>query len=107
RLLRGVADLTGAKYDPSEEAVAALIAGLGSTAPLVAATVRNTSNPTVVAAGYKTNVVPDEAVGYVDTRFLPGQQEQVLRQVEQLAGPHVKVEHYITERSLEVPFDAT
>ena len=67
---------------------------------------RNTSNPTMIDAGYKVNVIPDTATGYVDTRYLPGQQEDVLRVVEELAGTHVKVEPYIEERSMEFPFDA-
>ena len=65
---------------------------------MVDASIRNTSNPTMMDAGYKTNVIPDTATGYVDTRFLAGQQEDVLRTMEELAGTHVKVEQYITER---------
>ncbi|WP_062073335.1 M20/M25/M40 family metallo-hydrolase [Demequina sediminicola] len=104
-LLRGVADLQGVDYEPSDDGVAKLVAGLGAMAPMIDASIRNTSNPTMMDAGYKTNVVPDHAVGYVDTRYLPGQQEQVLRTIEELAGTHVKVEPYITERSLEAPFE--
>jgi acetylornithine deacetylase/succinyl-diaminopimelate desuccinylase-like protein len=106
-LLRGVADLTGDTYEPTEECVSRLVGQLGSTARFVEATVRNTSNPTMMDAGYKTNVIPDTAQGFVDTRFLPGQQEQVLRKIEELAGSHVKVEPYITERALEFPFEST
>jgi acetylornithine deacetylase/succinyl-diaminopimelate desuccinylase-like protein len=105
QLLRGVAELTDVEFEPTEECVAKLIDGLGANARMIAATVRNTSNPTMMDAGYKTNVIPDTAVGFVDSRYLPGQQEQVLRKIEELAGTHVKVENYITERSLEVPFD--
>jgi len=105
QLLRGVAELTDVEFEPTDECVAKLIDGLGANARMIAATVRNTSNPTMMDAGYKTNVIPDTATGFVDTRFLPGQQENVLRTIEELAGTHVKVENYITERSLEVPFD--
>ncbi len=73
---------------------------------MIEASVRNTSNPTMLDAGYKVNVIPDKAEGFVDTRFLPGQQEEVLRTIEELAGTHVKVEPYINERAMEVPFDA-
>ncbi|WP_084102678.1 M20/M25/M40 family metallo-hydrolase [Demequina sp. NBRC 110051] len=104
-LLRGVADLEGIEYEPTPEVIGKLIDGLGAVGPMIDASIRNTANPTMMDAGYKTNVVPDTAIGYVDTRFLPGQQEQVLRQIEELAGTHVKVEPYITERSLEAPFD--
>lgn len=103
-LLQGIAELEGIEYAPTPEVVDQLVAGLGAMAPMIAASVRNTSNPTMMAGGYKTNVVPDNAVGYVDSRFVHGQQEQVLRKIEELAGTHVKVEPYITERSLEFPF---
>lgn len=104
-LLRGVAELEGIEYEPAPEVIGRLIDGLGAVGPMIDASIRNTANPTMMDAGYKTNVVPDTAIGYVDSRFLPGQQEQVLRQIEELAGTHVKVEPYITERSLEAPFD--
>ncbi|WP_061962014.1 M20/M25/M40 family metallo-hydrolase [Demequina flava] len=104
-LLRGVAKLEGVEYEPTDECIGRLVDGLGAMAPMIDASIRNTSNPTMMDAGYKTNVVPDNAVGYVDTRYLPGQQEQVLRKIEELAGTHVKVEPYITERSLEAPFE--
>lgn len=105
RLLKGVAELEGIEYEPTPEVIDKLVAGLGAMAPMIEASVRNTANPTQMDGGYKTNVVPDHATGYVDSRFVHGQQEQVLRQIEQLAGTHVKVEPYITERSLEFPFE--
>ncbi|MFV0632693.1 M20/M25/M40 family metallo-hydrolase [Demequina sp.] len=104
-LLRGVAELEGIEYEATPECIDRLIDGLGAMAPMIEASVRNTSNPTMLDAGYKTNVVPDTAVGFVDSRFLHGQQEESLRIIEDLAGTHVKVEPYITERSLEAPFD--
>ncbi|WP_084103978.1 M20/M25/M40 family metallo-hydrolase [Demequina sp. NBRC 110056] len=104
-LLRGVAELEGIEYEATPECIDRLVSGLGAMAPMIEASVRNTSNPTMLDAGYKTNVVPDTAVGYVDTRFLHGQQADVLRTIEELAGTHVKVEPYITEQSLEVPFE--
>lgn len=104
-LLRGAADLLGVEYADDPATIARLVAGLGSVGRMVEASLRNTSNPTMMDAGYKTNVIPDTAGGFVDTRFLPGQQEDVLRTVEELAGTHVKVEQYITERAIDLPFD--
>jgi acetylornithine deacetylase/succinyl-diaminopimelate desuccinylase-like protein len=106
RLLRGTADILGRDYSTDPETLRALVAELGSIGAMVDASLRNTSNPTMMDAGYKTNVIPDSATGYVDTRFLMGQQEQVLRTVEDLAGTHVKVEPYIMERALDAPFDS-
>lgn len=105
-LLRGAAELLGLEYEPTEEVVAQIVAGLGPVSRMIEASLRNTSNPTMLDAGYKVNVIPDAAHGFVDTRYLPGQQEEVLRKVEELAGSHVKVEQYIEERAMEFPFDA-
>src|SRR6516165_10143637 len=49
-----------------------LLARLGPAGALVAGTVRNSANPTMLQAGYKINVIPSDAVGYVDGRVLPG-----------------------------------
>lgn len=105
-LLKGVADLTGEEYAPEPEVVARLIGHLGSVARFVEPTVRNTANPTQLNAGYKTNVIPNSAEAVVDTRFLPGDQEEVLDKIEELAGPRVKVESIVTDVALEQPFDA-
>jgi len=105
QLMRGVAELTGIPFEATPERVAQLAAALGPVSRMIEASLRNTSNPTMLDAGYKVNVIPDVASGFVDTRFLPGQQESVLRTVEELAGSHIKVEPYITERAIEQPFD--
>ncbi len=105
RLLRGVADLTGETYAPEPEIVDRLISALGPVSRFVEATVRNTSNPTQLDGGYKSNVIPDQATAVIDTRYLPGQQEEVLRTVERLAGPNVKVEQIIVDIAVEQPFD--
>jgi acetylornithine deacetylase/succinyl-diaminopimelate desuccinylase-like protein len=105
QMLRGAAELQGLDYEPTEEKVAQIIAGCGPVSRMIEASVRNTSNPTMLEAGYKVNVIPDTAAGFVDSRYLPGQQEQVLRKLEELAGTDVKVEQYITECAMEQPFD--
>ncbi|WNM26081.1 M20/M25/M40 family metallo-hydrolase [Demequina capsici] len=104
-LLRGAAELLGLEYEPTDERIAEIVAGLGPVSRMIEASLRNTSNPTMLDAGYKTNVIPDVATGYIDTRYLPGQQEQVLRELEQLAGSHVKIEQYIEQPAVEAPFD--
>lgn len=104
-LLRGAAQILDIEYAPTEERIAQIVERFGPVARMIEGTVRNTSNPTMMDAGYKVNVVPDTAAAFVDTRYLPGQQESVLRTVEELAGTHVKVEQYIEERALDLPFD--
>ncbi|MGC4173756.1 M20/M25/M40 family metallo-hydrolase [Demequina sp.] len=107
RLLRGTAEILGIDYATDPATLQAIIGQLGSIGAMVDASIRNTSNPTMMDAGYKTNVIPDTATGFVDTRFLAGQEELVLRKIEELAGTNVKVEQYITEPYIEAPFEST
>ncbi len=80
-----------------------LLAYLGPAATLVAGTIRNSANPTMLQAGYKVNVIPDEAIGYVDGRVLPGCEEEFRATLDELTGPEVSWEYAHTERPLEAP----
>jgi acetylornithine deacetylase/succinyl-diaminopimelate desuccinylase-like protein len=106
RLLRGTAEIVGVEYATDPATLSTIIGELGSIGAMVDASIRNTSNPTMMDAGYKTNVIPDSATGFVDTRFLAGHEESMLRTIEELAGTNVKVEQYITEPAIEAPFEA-
>jgi len=81
------------------------VAALGPVARFVGATVRNTANPTQLAAGYKANVIPGRAEGTVDLRFLPGHEDVALATLAELAGEHVRVESIHRDIALEVPFE--
>ncbi|PPK71446.1 M20/M25/M40 family metallo-hydrolase [Actinokineospora auranticolor] len=76
----------------TEEGVAATIARFGPAAKLVENTVRNSTRPTVLSAGYKVNVIPSVAQAQVDTRVLPGTQDDLLADVDRLLGPGVRRE---------------
>ena len=106
-LLEGVADLTGLPFDPEDPgAVDALVDALGAgPARFVGATLRHSTNPTRLAAGYKENVVPGSATAAVDGRFLPGLSEEFDATVAELAGPHVRIEDVVRDTGLEVPFE--
>jgi acetylornithine deacetylase/succinyl-diaminopimelate desuccinylase-like protein len=82
-----------------------LLARLGPGAALVAGTIRNSANPTMLRAGYKVNVIPDEAVGYVDGRVLPGYEQEFADTMDELAGPDVTWEYAHREIPLEAPLD--
>src|SRR5581483_6447106 len=58
--------------DPGALAPGELLGALGPAAALVAGTIRNSANPTTLRAGEVINVIPGEAVGYLDGRVLPG-----------------------------------
>jgi len=83
-----------------------LLASLGPAGALVAGTIRNSANPTMLRAGYKLNVIPDEAVGYVDGRVLPGYEDEFRAAIDELTGPDVSWAFANRERPLEAPLDA-
>jgi acetylornithine deacetylase/succinyl-diaminopimelate desuccinylase-like protein len=78
---------------------------IGSLARLTGATLRNTTNPTVLNAGYKVNVVPQVAAADVDGRFLPGHEEDFFAELDSLLGPSVHREFIHHDVALETTFD--
>lgn len=105
QLLRGVAELVGKPFAADNpDAIAEIIAELGYASNFVGATLRTGANLTQIDAGYKCNVIPSTATGVVDIRYLPGEQENVLSKVQELAGSHVQVEPINLDVALEVPF---
>jgi acetylornithine deacetylase/succinyl-diaminopimelate desuccinylase-like protein len=83
-----------------------LLVRLGPGGALVAGAIRNSANPTMLAAGYKINVIPGEAVGYVDGRVLPGYEQEFADTMDELTGPDVSWEYAYRDRALEAPLDA-
>ena len=83
-----------------------LLARLGPGGALVAGAIRNSANPTMLQAGYKVNVIPGEAVGYVDGRVLPGYEQEFADTMDELTGPDVSWEYAHQEIPLEAPLDA-
>ncbi|MFF7982971.1 M20/M25/M40 family metallo-hydrolase [Streptomyces sp. NPDC007901] len=82
-----------------------LLEKLGPAAKLVEATVRNSANPTMLNAGYKVNVIPGEAVAFVDGRFLPGTEDEFRATLDRLTGPHVDWEFHHHGVALQAPLD--
>lgn len=60
----------------------------------------------MLQSGYKVNVVPGEAVAYVDGRFLPGGEEEFRSTLDRLTGPDVDWEFYHREVALQAPVDS-
>ncbi|MEZ0090125.1 M20/M25/M40 family metallo-hydrolase [Streptacidiphilus sp. EB129] len=77
-------------------------------AQFVAGTVRNSANPTVLRAGYKTNVIPGLAEGEVDGRTLPGPglAEEFEAVLDELTGPDVDWAYQHRSQALTAPVDA-
>ena len=90
----------------SDAAVDATIAALGSAGGVAATTVRPSTTPTVLQAGYKVNVIPSTATAEVDTRLLPGAEESVLAVIDELIGPHITREFVAHQPPVESPVDS-
>ena len=82
-----------------------LAAKLGPISRMVAAALTNTANPTMLNAGYKVNVVPQEATAHVDGRFLPGYEDEFLAEVDGLLGPGLQREFVHHDIAVQTTFD--
>jgi acetylornithine deacetylase/succinyl-diaminopimelate desuccinylase-like protein len=102
--LTELAALYGIEADLDD--VDGLLDKLGPVAALVEPTVRNSANPTMLDAGYKINVVPAEAVAYVDGRYLPGGEDEFHMALDRLTGPDVEWEFHHHEVALQAPVDS-
>jgi acetylornithine deacetylase/succinyl-diaminopimelate desuccinylase-like protein len=78
---------------------------LGPLARMIGATVSNTSNPTLLNAGYKVNVIPGLATAEVDCRFVPGYGDELLAEIDGLLGPGVRREFIHHDIAVETDFD--
>jgi len=102
-LVAELARLLGA--DPEKAGPDELVLRTGTAAGFILATLRNTSNPTGLSAGYKHNVIPERAEALVDVRPLPGREDEVLARVRELAGPGVEVQVVHRDVGLETRFE--
>ena len=102
KFFRKIAELTGNAYDASN--VRPLLKHIGGAARMMGATIQNTSNPTMLEAGYKANVIPQVASAVVDGRFLPGYEEDLLKTIAEIAGPDIEIEVLVRDKALEVEF---
>lgn len=90
--------------DPQQVDAEQLVLRLGAGGGFIQASLRATSNPTVLDAGYKHNVIPDTAEALVDVRALPLDQERVQGEVRRIVGDDIEIETVHTDIGLEVPF---
>ncbi|RNL65781.1 M20/M25/M40 family metallo-hydrolase [Nocardioides marmoriginsengisoli] len=102
-LLAAVAELAGTTATP--ENAEALVEEFGAASRMLGAVIRNTTNPTMLEAGYKVNVVPGDATARVDGRFLPGYEDEFWDTLAELAGPDIEITKDAHMRGLENPYD--
>jgi len=103
RFLEEITDALDLPLDPSDPDTA--IAKLGNISRMVGASMRNTSNPTMLEAGYKVNVIPAQATAQIDCRYLPDHRDEMLATIRELAGPSVEVERVHGDIAVETPFE--
>jgi acetylornithine deacetylase/succinyl-diaminopimelate desuccinylase-like protein len=103
RFLEEIADVLGLELDPDDPE--AVIGKLGVVANIIGATIRNTANPTRLAAGYKDNVIPSRASATIDCRTLPGQSEIFGAQLREVVGPDLEIEYIQRQPAVETTFD--
>jgi len=72
---------------------------------MLGATIQNTANPTMLNAGYKANVIPQQATAVIDGRFLPGFEDELLETISKLAGDEIEIEVLVRDKALEVDFE--
>ncbi|MCX4790527.1 MULTISPECIES: M20/M25/M40 family metallo-hydrolase [unclassified Streptomyces] len=94
-------DLDAPGFDVDE-----LLGKLGPAADLIAPTVRNSSNPTMLEAGYKVNVIPGHATAFIDGRMVPGGEDEFHATLDRLTGPDVDWEFHHREVPLQAPVDS-
>jgi acetylornithine deacetylase/succinyl-diaminopimelate desuccinylase-like protein len=103
RFLEEMTEALGIEFDPMDPEPA--LAKLGTLSRIVGATLRNSANPTMLKGGYKHNVIPQTAEAFIDCRFLPGFEDELLSTIDELIGPDVTREAMVQDIALETSFD--
>ena len=90
--------------DPESIGPDEMVLSTGTAAGFIRGSLRTTTNPTLLTAGYKHNVIPDRAEALVDIRTLPGEEDAVLAAVRDIVGPDIEVVVVHQDVGLENPF---
>lgn len=90
--------------DPERVGPDEVVIRTGTAAGFILATLRATTNPTLLEAGYKHNVIPDTAEALIDIRTLPGEEDAVLARVRELIGDEVEIQVMHRDIGLEAEF---
>ncbi len=101
--LAGLSEVTGRDFDADD--VDSWLPMMGTAARMIGATIRNTANPTMLEAGYKANVIPSRAEATVDTRFLPGREDELLKTIDELLEDGVVRETIVSDIAVETGFE--
>ncbi len=102
-LLSAVGEIAGVEATP--ENAEELVEEFGPAARMLGNVIRHSTNPTMLSAGYKVNVVPGEATAHVDGRFLPGYEDEFFDTLAELVGERISVDWVSKQHALETTFD--
>lgn len=93
------------KVEPTQVDPEQLIMSLGPAGGFIQASLRSSSNPTVLDAGYKHNVIPESAEALVDVRALPAHQETIFDEIREIIGDDIEIEWLNKTQGIEFPFE--
>jgi acetylornithine deacetylase/succinyl-diaminopimelate desuccinylase-like protein len=82
-----------------------IVLSTGTAAGFIQASLRTTTNPTLLKAGYKHNVIPDVAEALIDIRTLAGDEDVVLAEVRELVGDDIEIVVMHQDIGLDTPFE--
>ena len=85
--------------------VLAAIDALGEVGDAVGYTIRASTTPTVVDAGYKVNVIPGHAEAQVDIRCPVGFEDELMTELRRVVGEDVVIEPIVREPPVDAPID--
>lgn len=89
----------------SVEGFDAALLRIGDLEDCVRSTVQCSSNPTVLRAGEKVNVIPSSAYAEIDVRTLPGTEDDTLRILDELLGAGIERRFIENRAGLETSID--
>jgi acetylornithine deacetylase/succinyl-diaminopimelate desuccinylase-like protein len=103
--LVAIGEETGLTFDTESADLEGTIEKLGPMARMLNAVLRDTANPTMLKAGYKSNVIPATAEAVIDCRVLPGRKAAFEAEIDELIGPDVTREWIRDLPSYQTSFD--
>jgi acetylornithine deacetylase/succinyl-diaminopimelate desuccinylase-like protein len=90
----------------TDDGITAAIDSLGELRGDVRPSSRPSVNPTVLRAGYKTNVIPGIAEAEIDVRSVPGTEDWLVAEIDRLLGPLVTHEFISNQAGIAAPHDS-
>ena len=100
-LLEGLGAITGRSVDDPDE----LASAAGPAEAFLRSSFRTTTNPTALTAGYKHNVIPERAEALIDVRVIPGTEDDVLAEIQEIVGEGIEIETVVRDIGMETPFE--